>query len=59
AAGAIADGRTLYRALKAGMKPSNFLRDNNSYEFFRRLGDLIMTGPTYTNVMDVQVAVAL
>ncbi len=59
AAGAIADGRTLDRALKAGMKPSTFLRDNNSYEFFRRLGDLILTGPTYTNVMDVQVAVAL
>ncbi len=59
AAGAIADGRTLERALETGMKPSSYLRDNNSYEFFRKLGDLILTGPTYTNVMDVQVAVAL
>ncbi len=59
AAGAVADGQTLERALGEGMKPSDFLRDNNSYEFFRRLGDLILTGPTHTNVMDVQVAVAL
>ena len=54
AAGALADNSTLTRSLKYG---ASFLpacvRDNNSHEFFRRLGDLIVTGPTRTNVMDL------
>ncbi len=54
AAGALADNSTLARSLKHGASflPA-CLSDNNSYEFFRRLGDLIVTGPTRTNVMDL------
>jgi len=59
AAGAVADGSTLERAISLGLKPADYLKQNNSYEFFKRLGDLIFTGPTYTNVMDLFVAVAL
>jgi glycerate-2-kinase len=33
------------------------LEDNDAYPFFARLGDLLMTGPTQTNVMDVRVIV--
>jgi hydroxypyruvate reductase len=55
AAGAIADDRTLGRAREMGMEPRDFLRNNDSYHFFERLGDLIVTGPTRTNVMDVRV----
>ena len=54
AAGAIADGSTFSRAKKKGMDAENFLRDNDSYHFFKPLGDLIITGPTYTNVMDLR-----
>ena len=39
----------------AGLAPEEFLNDNNTYEFFDRLGDLIRTGPTGTNVGDLQV----
>ncbi|MDW8035529.1 MAG: glycerate kinase [Candidatus Korarchaeum sp.] len=53
AAGAICDGHTLERALKEGLKPEDYLRNNDSYTFFSWLGDTIMTGPTLTNVMDV------
>jgi hydroxypyruvate reductase len=56
AAGAVADNATLSRSVKFG---SDFLaqsiRDNNSYEFFKKLGDLIITGPTRTNVMDLHI----
>jgi glycerate 2-kinase len=50
AAGAIADGDTLRRGLDAPV----FLSNNDSYHYFSALGDLIKTGPTLTNVMDVQ-----
>lgn len=53
AAGAVADGDTLIRASTLGMDPVAFLNDNNAYPFFDRLGDLIVTGPTNTNVMDL------
>jgi hydroxypyruvate reductase len=49
AAGAIADGRTLARNPHA----PEFLAANNSYRYFEALGDLIVTGPTHTNVMDI------
>ena len=55
AAGAIADGTTLSRAHSAGMDPFQYLDDNNSYRFFEALGDLLITGPTMTNVMDIHV----
>ncbi len=54
AAGAIADGRTLVRARKRGLDAAAFLARNDSYHFFDALSDLIRTGPTGTNVMDVR-----
>lgn len=53
AAGAIADGTTVARALKKELDPKDFLRRNDSYNFFQKLEDLLMTGPTRTNVMDI------
>jgi len=57
AAGAIADAYTLMRAYCKDLDPNNYLDDNNSYEFFRNLDDLFITGPTGTNVMDIQLLV--
>jgi hydroxypyruvate reductase len=57
AAGAFADGATVKRAQKQGLEALSYLEDNNSYYFFDELGDLIRTGPTGTNVMDIQVIV--
>jgi glycerate 2-kinase len=53
AAGAIVDGTTLARALKKGLAPDAFLERNDSYSFFKALGDNIFTGPTGTNVNDL------
>jgi len=55
AAGAIATGDTLARAAARGLDPHDALVRNDAYPFFAALGDLIVTGPTGTNVMDVQV----
>ena len=55
AAGAIADERTVARARAMGLDARRFLRDNDSYHFFEKLGALVKTGPTGTNVMDVRV----
>lgn len=56
AAGAIADSTTLARAEAADIgPPERYLEDHNSYIFFDELGDLIRTGPTGTNVGDLQV----
>jgi hydroxypyruvate reductase len=54
AAGAIAGGDTVERAVAAGLKPRAALDGNDAYPFFERLSDLIITGPTRTNVMDVR-----
>jgi glycerate 2-kinase len=54
AAGALADGDTVKRALGVGLKPRAALDGNDAYPFFERLGDLVITGPTRTNVMDVR-----
>ena len=54
AAGALADGETVARAVGLGLKPRAALDGNDAYPFFERLGDLVMTGPTRTNVMDVR-----
>jgi hydroxypyruvate reductase len=56
AAGAIIDATTLTRAAAGGLDPAVYLRNNDSYHFFSALGDLVHTGPTGTNVGDVQVA---
>jgi hydroxypyruvate reductase len=56
AAGALADQTTLERAGRLGIgSPDRYLDDNDSYRFFEALGDLIRTGPTDTNVGDLQV----
>jgi hydroxypyruvate reductase len=54
AAGAFSDQTTMARARTAGLSPDRFLSDNNAYAFFDALGDLIHTGPTGTNVGDLQ-----
>jgi len=55
AAGAIADGTTLARAAAQRLDAAGHLANNDSYHFFEALGDLVKTGPTGTNVADVQV----
>jgi glycerate 2-kinase len=55
AAGAVVDSETLARAERKGLAASRFLDDNNSYVFFESLGDLIRSGPTGTNVGDLQI----
>jgi hydroxypyruvate reductase len=51
-AGAFIDETTLPRARRLGLDPAVFLNDNNSTEFFEKLGDLVTPGPTLTNVND-------
>jgi len=56
AAGAISDNTTVARSLRYGACfLSDSLESNDSYRFFQRLGDLIITGPTGTNVMDLHI----
>ena len=55
AAGAIVDGTTLRRARDAGLDAAAALQAHDSYSFFRALGDLVITGPTGTNVGDLQI----
>jgi glycerate 2-kinase len=52
-AGALADGTTVARARALGLDPNAYLADNDSYHFFEALGDLLVTGPTNTNVNDL------
>ncbi len=54
AAGAQADGHTTARAWQKGLDPRSFLLRHDAYNFFRELKDLIITGPTLTNVMDIR-----
>ena len=58
AAGAIATGRTTTRAAERGLRPLSYLADNDAYHFFQSLGDLIITGPTNTNVNDLMFVLA-
>jgi hydroxypyruvate reductase len=55
AAGAIADSTTAARAATRALRADDYLADNNAYAYFDALGDLIRTGPTGTNVGDLQV----
>jgi len=54
AAGAVVDPYTVERGRKAGMAAIDFLNNNDAYHFFEKTEDLLMTGPTNTNVMDVR-----
>lgn len=56
-AGAAIDPTTLDRARALGLDPAHFLADNDSTGFFTRLGDLVETGPTCTNVNDFRAIV--
>jgi len=53
AAGAFADGTTVSRGRALGLDPAAALDRHDAYGFFERLGDLSVTGPTRTNVMDL------
>ena len=53
AAGAVVDGGTIGRGAKAGLDASRHLMDNDAYSYLRASGDLIITGPTHTNVNDL------
>jgi glycerate 2-kinase len=55
AAGALADAATLSRAAQAGLDPAIYLQRHDAYPFFEATGDLLKTGLTQTNVMDVRV----
>src|SRR6266704_218918 len=58
AAGALADGTTVMRGLKVGMDPEDYLGNNDSYHYFSKLKDLVITGPTGTNVNDITIFAA-
>jgi glycerate-2-kinase len=55
AAGAIVDGGSIRAATETGLDPEEYLRNNDSYHFFRKTKGLFSPGPTGTNVMDIQV----
>jgi hydroxypyruvate reductase len=58
AAGAVADGETLGRARAAGLDPADFLKRSDAYNFFARLNDAIITGPTGNNLRDLRILIA-
>jgi hydroxypyruvate reductase len=55
AAGGLVDPSTCSRASELALEPRHYLRSNNSLSFLEATGDLIRTGPTQTNVMDLQI----
>lgn len=58
ATGAIADGEALARAAALGLDAADYQRRSDSFTFFDRLGDTIITGPTGTNVRDLRLLLA-
>ncbi len=55
AAGAVVDGQTIGKAKALGINPQEYLDNNDSYNFFKKINSLVITGPTGTNVMDVHI----
>ena len=55
AAGAIVNGETIQKALSLSLDSVAYLKNNDSYNFFSKTGELLITGPTGTNVMDLQI----
>jgi len=53
AAGAVVDHESYARACRLGLDLSDYLNRNDSHSFFTHTGDLVLTGPTGTNVMDI------
>ena len=58
-AGAIIYPNTLKRANKLGLNPNKFLNSNDAFTFFQKLGDLVVTGPTNTNVNDFRAIIII
>ena len=58
-AGAIVTPSTLARAAALGLKAPDFLDRNDAYNFFKPLGDLVVPGPTFTNVNDFRALLVL
>ncbi len=59
AAGAVVDGRTVARAVSLGLDPMAAMACNDAYPFFKRIDQLIMSGPTGTNVNDLYLLIVL
>ena len=59
AAGAIVDQDTAPMARAKDLSADDYLRENDSYGFFNQTGELLKTGPTGTNVMDINIIIAL
>ena len=57
AAGALVDGNSVSMAMRDGYDSDSYLKNNDSYNFFKNAGGLIKTGPTGTNVMDIQILI--
>jgi glycerate 2-kinase len=55
AAGAIVDGQSVAKGLAADIDAEKYLQNNDSYSYFAKTNELLITGPTGTNVMDIQV----
>lgn len=58
AAGAVADGETLERAKAVGLNARFMFRESDSYSYFARLGDTVVTGPTGNNLRDLRILLA-
>jgi glycerate 2-kinase len=58
AAGAVADGETLGRAMEMGLDPRRAFRESDAHTFFARLDDAIVTGPTGNNLRDLRILLA-
>ncbi len=57
AAGAVVDYETITTAHRKNIDPEEYIRDFNSYNFFKKTGGHIITGPTMTNVMDIVIII--
>ena len=57
AAGAIVDPHTVTRGMEMGAEASSYLDNNDAYHFLKKTKDLLMTGPTNTNVMDARLVI--
>ena len=55
AAGAVSDNHTIDKAVSENLNSEAYLTNNDSYHFFKQLDDLVITGPTLTNVMDLRI----
>jgi hydroxypyruvate reductase len=58
AAGAVADGDSLNRARTLGLDPNDYFQRSDSYNFFSKLDDAVVTGPTGNNLRDLRILLA-